>query len=110
MASPTLPIKSKLASLNHVNISNSPYFESKKPSGRAGMKSRHPGISRRALGVHNTSCDINSLYENSAVIQAVEMGDQMQELTASLEVKPSLRGASLDDIGQQLLFPGAAEY
>ena len=36
---------------------------SRKQSFRAGLQSQRPAVSRRALGVHNTSCDIYNLVE-----------------------------------------------
>ena len=75
-----------MASPMPLKLKQNPYFNSKKPSGRAGMQTRHPGISRRALGIHNTSCDINNLYENSNLVKAVQESDILQELTMSQDV------------------------
>ena len=75
-----------MASPAPLKLKQNPYFTGKKPSGRAGMQTRHPGISRRALGVHNTSCDINNLYENSNLVKAVQESDILQELTMSQDV------------------------
>ena len=75
-----------MASPAPLKLKQNPYFNTKKPSGRAGMQTRHPGISRRALGVHNTSCDINNLYDNSNLVNAVQESDILQELTMSQDV------------------------
>ena len=75
-----------MASPTPLKLKQNPSFNTKKPSGRAGMQTRHPGISRRALGVHNTSCDINNLYDNSNLVKAVQESDILQELTMSQDV------------------------
>ena len=75
-----------MASPAPLKMKQNPYFNTKKPSGRAGMKTRHPGISRKALGIHNTSCDINNLYDNSNLVKAVQESDILQELTMSQDV------------------------
>ena len=75
-----------MASPTPLKLKQNPYFNTKKPSGRAGMQTRHPGISRRALGIHNTSCDINNLYDNSNLVKAVQESDILQELTMSQDV------------------------
>ena len=48
-------------------VADDRYFKQKKPSGRAGIQTRHPAMSRRALGVHNTSCDINALVDKQFI-------------------------------------------
>ena len=50
------------------------------------MQTRHPAVSRRALGVHNTSCDINSLYEDPTLLRAIQEIDPSQDIRMSQDM------------------------
>lgn len=63
------------------------YFSMKKPSGRAGVGTRHPAVSRRALGVHNTSCDINALVDENFIANHQGKNDSTEELYARMKLQ-----------------------